>query len=35
MVGHSGKIEETIKAIEAVDIKLGNILEAAKKIIMF
>ena len=31
MVGHSGKINETIKAIEAVDIELGRILKLPRK----
>ena len=31
MVGHSGKINETIKAIEAVDIELGRIFKIAQE----
>ena len=31
MVGHSGKLEPTIKAIEAVDAQLGRILKAVKE----
>ncbi len=31
MVGHSGKLEPTIKAIEAVDVQLGRIYKAVKE----
>jgi 2,3-bisphosphoglycerate-independent phosphoglycerate mutase len=32
MVGHTGDFQATIKAVEAIDICLGKVIEAAKKV---